>query len=92
MTIETIKIISMTVSIICIIFISIQALTYFPKNKANNAETNIYSLMLIINIISLISEILFYRILNMNKENLLLDFVEKSYYVTTVIWMYLLTI
>ena len=92
MTIETMKIISMTVSIICIIFISIQALTYFPKNKANNAETNIYSIMLIINIIALISEILFYRILNMNKENLLLDFVEKSYYVTTVIWMYLLTI
>ncbi|MGN1371021.1 MAG: response regulator [Candidatus Coprovivens sp.] len=92
MAIETIKVISSTVSTICLIFIILQAITYFPKEKAKNSETRIYNYIVAINIFSLIAELLFYKFLNTNKETIILELVEKIYYISNVIWMYLLTI
>ena len=92
MTLETMKTISFTVSIMCLLFILIQSIIYFKKTKVKNIETDIYSIIIQLNIFSIISEIIFYIIFNNNIQNLILTVSEKIYYITTVLWMYFFTI
>ena len=92
MTIETMKTISFTVSIMCLLFILIQSIIYFKKTKVKNIETDIYSIIIQLNIFSIISEIIFYIIFNNNIQNLIQTVSEKIYYITTVLWMYFFTI
>lgn len=92
MTVEMMKIVSFTVSVMCLIFITLQSFTYMKKDKVKNPETDIYNVLVIMNILSLISELLFYFIFNRGLENFLLTLSEKTYYITTVLWMYFLTI
>ena len=50
MTIENIKIISTTVTIICMLFITLLSITYYRKKRVENTETKIYSALLTINV------------------------------------------
>ena len=92
MTIETAKIVSLTVNIICILFTLVLAIIYFKKEKAKNTETKVYSVLLAINIISLIVELIFYLLLSKGEENILLNITERLYYFSTCAWMFFFTI
>ena len=92
MNLESIKIISNTVNIICIIFISILSFIYFRKKRIENYETKIYSFILIFNFLSLIIELGFYYLFQHPKNLILLDVFEKIYYISTIIWMIFLSI
>ena len=92
MNIVVLKTISYVSNIVCILFISLLAVTYFKKKKVTNAETSIYSSLLLFNIATLIVELLFYFILQLNIPGIIITICEKIYYSLTVIWMYLFSI
>ena len=92
MNIQTLKTLSYTSNIICIIFLLLLFFIYFRKNNISNTETKIYKSLLWLNIISLIVELLFYKMLDVGNESSILMITEKIYYSSTVIWMYLFMI
>jgi hypothetical protein len=92
MSIENIKIISTTVTIICMLFITLLSITYYRKKRVENTETKIYSALLIINITALLSELIFYYYFQNSKVGIGLEISEKAYYASTIIWMYLITL
>lgn len=92
MNLETLKTISTTVTIICIVFITLLSITYFRKKRIDNAETKIYGALLIINILALLSELVFYYHFQNSKIGIGLEISEKLYYTCTIIWMYLITL
>ena len=92
MTIENIKIISTTVTIICMLFITLLSITYYRKKRVENTETKIYSALLTINIMALLSELIFYYYFQNSKVGIGLEISEKAYYASTIIWMYLITL
>ena len=92
MNIQTLKTLSYTSNIICIIFLLLLFFIYFRKNNISNTETKIYKSLLWLNIISLIVELLFYKMLDVGNESSILMIIEKIYYSSTVIWMYLFMI
>ena len=92
MTIETLKTLSYTSNIICIIFILLLFFIYFRKNNIQNTETTIYKTLLWLNAISLVVEFIFYKALDAPPSNTILLIIEKIYYSTTVIWMYIFMI
>ena len=92
MNIEVLKTISYTSNIVCILFSTLLAITYYKKKKIVNAETSIYNYLLLFNIATLVVELIFYFVLQMKIPGILITICEKVYYSTTVIWMYLFTI
>ena len=92
MDITVLKTIVYTSNIVCILFILLLAITYFKKKKIVNAETSIYSVLLSVNIVSLVVELIFYLVLQSSLPLIVITIVEKIYYSSTVIWMYLFTI
>ena len=92
MDITVLKTIVYTSNIVCILFILLLAITYFRKKKIVNAETSIYSVLLNVNIVSLVVELIFYLVLQSSLPLIVITIVEKIYYSSTVIWMYLFTI
>ena len=92
MDITVLKTIVYTSNIVCILFILLLAITYFRKKKIVNAETSIYSDLLSVNIVSLVVELIFYLVLQSSLPLIVITIVEKIYYSSTVIWMYLFTI
>ena len=92
MDITVLKTIVYTSNIVCILFILLLAITYFRKKKIVNAETSIYSVLLSVNIVSLVVELIFYLVLQSSLPLIVITIVEKIYYSSTVIWMYLFTI
>lgn len=92
MSIEATKIISNTTNIICLLFVGLLTLTYFSKKRINNAETQIYKTLLIITLINLGIEMVFYFMFQRSMIGLLLDIVEKCYYIANLIWVYIFTI
>lgn len=92
MSMLTTKIIAVTVTIICLLFTILLCIIYFRKKNVKNKETQLYSILLIINFITLLVEIVFYYTLNFFHEGLLIDIIEKTYYLFTIIWMYIMTI
>lgn len=92
MDITVLKTIVYTSNIVCVLFILLLSITYFRKKKIVNAETSIYSVLLNVNIISLVVELIFYLVLQSSLPLIVITIVEKIYYSSTVIWMYLFTI
>ena len=92
MTIEAIKIISTTVTIICTIFTLLLVVIYNSKQKANNPETKIYSSLIWLNVGSLIAELVFYYFFQNNYPYHIVDIFEKIYYTFINSWMYIFTI
>ena len=92
MTIETAKIISGTVNIICILFTVLLSIIYFKKEKINNSETKIYNSLIKINIMSLIIELIFYYLLGKNQDTIGLLIFEKLYYCALSTWMLVFTL
>ena len=78
-------------NITCIIFLSLIIFVYFYKNKIKNTETNIYDVILSLNIVSLIVELLLY-ISTTHPNSLFQILSERSYYIFTVLWMCVFTI
>ena len=92
MTIETLKTLSYTSNIICVIFLLLLFFIYFRKNNITNTETKIYKALLCLNIISLAVELLFYKMLDSSQNSTMLLIIEKIYYSSTVLWMYIFMI
>ena len=92
MTIEAIKIVSTTVTIICTIFTLLLVVIYNSKQKANNPETKIYSGLIWLNVGSLIAELVFYYFFQNNYPYHIVDIFEKTYYAFINSWMYIFTI
>lgn len=89
---QILGVISNTTTIICIIFTTLLIVVYNIKKKAHNAETDIYSSLLILNICSLFSELLFYISMQSNASDFFMDVTEKLYYAFINSWMYIFTI
>ncbi len=92
MKIQTAQIIASTINVVCILFTFLIAICFFRKKNVKNAETRLYSSLLIINIIAVLVEPVFYYLLQNGTESLLSNIVEKIYYLTTIMWMYLMTV
>ena len=92
MKVQTAQIISSTINVVCILFTFLIAVIFFRKKNVNNAETRLYSSLLIVNIIAVLVEPVFYYLLQNYADTLLSNIVEKIYYLTTMMWMYLMTV
>lgn len=91
MNLTILRAICYATNITCIIFLSLIIFVYFYKNKIKNTETNIYDVILSLNIISLIVELLLY-ISTTHPNSLFQILSERSYYIFTVLWMCVFTI
>lgn len=91
MSINELRLISITVNIICMLLCILLAFLYFPRKKILTKENSVYSALLICNIICLIVELLFY--LNAyNKNEIIINILEKLYYSFNSVWIFLHTI
>ncbi len=91
MSINELRLISITVNIICMLLCILLAFLYFPRKKILTKENSVYSALLICNIICLIVELLFY--LNAyNKNEIIINIMEKLYYSFNSVWIFLHTI
>ena len=91
MSINELRLISITVNVICMLLAILLSFIYFPKKKVATKENSIYSALLICNIVCLIGELLFYLNAS-NKLELIISFTEKLYYSFNSIWLFLHTI
>lgn len=91
MSINELRLISITVNIICMLLCILLAFLYFPRKKILTKENSVYNALLICNIICLIVELLFY--LNAyNKNEIIINIMEKLYYSFNSVWIFLHTI
>ncbi len=91
MSINELRLISITVNIICMLLCILLAFLYFPRKKILTKENSVYNALLICNIICLIVELLFY--LNAyNKNEIIINILEKLYYSFNSVWIFLHTI
>ena len=74
------------------LFITLLSITYYRKKRVENTETKIYSALLTINVVALLSELIFYYYFQNSKVGIGLEISEKAYYASTIIWMYLITL
>lgn len=81
--------IAITSNIICFIFCVILTIIYYGKESLKNKENEIYSKMLLFNIMSLIAELFFYMAAMKIRNEVFISYFEKFYYVSNCIWMYL---
>ena len=91
MSIESFRIISITVSIICLLMCLLIGGIYISKRKISTRENSIYDLLLLVNILYLISELVFY-LTSFKSKALYVDFIEKFYFSSNCIWMFLYTL
>lgn len=89
---NTVITIAATSNIICFIFCFILFNIYNRKQRINNKENSIYSKIIILNLLSLISEFVFYYLSFSSKNENLITFFEKIYYSLSCFWMYLQSI
>lgn len=92
MSVENMRIISVTVNIVCLIICFLLSFLYKSKGKISTKENSIYDALLLCNIVSLILELTFYLTSWTNKNYIYVSFVEKSYFASNSIWMFLHTL
>ncbi len=92
MNIDILRAIVYTSNIVCAIFLILLSITYWKRKNIKNTETSIYNCLLLLNAASLITELIFYIVLQFSKTEITILIIEKMYYIVTVYWMYLFTI
>lgn len=92
MSVETLRVISITVSVICLVLSILLSVLYFLKRKITTKENSVYSALLICNVICLILELIFYLTTFRNKNELFVSVIEKVYFASNSIWMVLHTL
>lgn len=92
MGIETMRIISITVNIVCVMICLLLEFLYFSKKNITTQENSIYDGLLIVNTICLILELIFYLTTFTNKNLLYVNFIEKAYFASNCIWIFLHTL
>ncbi len=92
MSIQTLRIVSITVNIICLIIAILLGILYSTKKKITTKENSIYDVLLICNIVSLMLELIFYLTTFTNKNELYVSLIEKVYFTSNSIWMFLNTL
>ncbi len=92
MSVETLKYISITVSIVCFLFSGILASLYFSKKRIYTKENSVYDALILSNVFCLLSEILFYFSGFAGNSLYIISFTEKLYFTFNCIWMYFHTI
>lgn len=92
MSIENMRIISITVNIICLLICLLLGIIYFSKKKIATKENSIYDALLLCNVVCLVLELSFYFISVKSADDLLISFVEKAYFAANSIWMLLLSL
>lgn len=92
MSIENMRIISITVNIVCFIICILLGMLYATKKKITTKENSIYDALLMCNIICLTLELLFYSISVGKHNNIIINIIEKSYFASNCIWMFLHTL
>ena len=90
--VETYRVISLTVTVLCMIFCAVLSIIYFSKKRVVSKETNIYKYLIIFNHICLIFELSFYCLNIYGINNTFSLFFEKIYYFSLVTWLYLQSI
>ena len=86
------RIISITVNVICMIICALLGFLYISKRKISTKENSIYDALLVCNIISLILELIFYLTSWTNKNDVYVSIIEKSYFAANSVWMFLHTL
>ncbi len=92
MSVQTLKFISLTVSIVCFLFIGILSMLYFSKQRVHTKENSVYNALILSNVFCLLSEILFYLSGYEGNNLAIISFTEKLYLTFNCLWMYLHTI
>lgn len=92
MSLDVLRYVSITVSIICLLFIGILSMLYFSKKRVFTKENSVYDALILSNVLCLICEILFY-LSGFNGNSLdIISFTEKLYFTFNCLWMFLHTI
>ena len=82
---------SLSIQIISAVYLIIIAFVYFVKKRINNVENKIYSALIIINIIGVLSDICSTGLALYNFDNIFLNPVSKLYLVYLIFWMFTFT-
>lgn len=85
------RVISITISALCLLICLLVAGIYFSKKKLITKENSIYSYLLVFNIISLVSELIFY-LTSFTSKAFWVDYLEKAFFAATGIWMFIYTL
>ena len=91
MDIQSFRIITITISSICLMLCILIGGIYFSKKKITTKENSIYDFLLIINIISLVSELVFY-LTSFTSRAFYVSYFEKFFFATTGVWLFIYTL
>ena len=89
MDIQSLRIISLSVNVVCLIITFLLILLYFSKRKITTNENSIYDALLTCNFICLFLELIFYLTTFTNSNELYVSTITKFYFASNSIWMFL---
>lgn len=85
------RVISITISAVCLLMSLLIAGIYFSKKKVITKENSIYNYLLFFNIFSLVSELIFY-LTSFTSKAFWVDYLEKLFFACTGIWLFIYTL
>ena len=91
MDIQYFRIISISISAICLLICLLIGVIYIFKKKISTKENSIFSALLIVNFISLVSELTFY-LTSFRSTAEYVSYFEKLFFAATGIWLFLYTL
>ena len=91
MNIQYFRMISISVSAICLLICLLIGGMYFLKMKISTKENSIFSALIVVNSISLVAELIFY-LTSWQSRASFVDYFEKMFFAATGIWLFLYTL
>lgn len=91
MDVQNFRIISITVSSICLLICILIGCIYLSKRKVVTTENSIYDALLFFNTFSLVSELFFY-LTSFTSRGFYVSYLEKIFFASTGIWIFLYTL
>ena len=91
MELQYFRIISITISSVCLLICILIGGMYFFKNKITTKENSIFTALIFVNILSLVSELVFY-LTSWDTVDYYVEYFEKVFFASTGIWMFLYTL
>jgi len=89
MDFQTLRIISVSVNVVCLIITFLLSLLYFSKRKITTNENSVYDALIICNFICLFLELIFYLTTFTNSNELYVSTITKVYFASNSVWMFL---
>lgn len=89
MDFQMLRVISLSVNVVCLIITFLLSVLYFSKKKIDTQENSVYDALLICNFFCLFLELIFYLTTFTNHNEIYVSTITKVYFSANSVWMFL---